>query len=84
MLDLILGFTITIISLLIGFSIGKYNTIVSPDFKKQITQIYRKVIPDTDIGPVERLTKRELDIINDPKKKQEYEEMDRTLGKLNQ
>lgn len=55
MIELIAGFALTMISLLVGFSLGKNQTVVTQDVKKQIQQIFTRVVPRNDgVGIVER------------------------------
>lgn len=51
---LITGALLVLISLLIGFKLGKDQTIVTTDTKKQIQQIFTRVVPKSDVGPVVR------------------------------
>lgn len=87
MIDLLLGWLITTTSFLLGYLLGKHNSILPPDVKekayKQIKQTFRRVVPDTEVGAVEVLTQRELDLSRNPKLAAEQEELERTLNKLN-
>jgi len=84
MLELLIGFTITLISLLVGFSLGRYQQSLPPSVNKQIQQIFKKVVPDTDVGGIEPPTQRDLDFYNNPKLAREHEELNRTFDKLNE
>lgn len=87
MTDLLLGWLITSASFLLGYLLGKNNSIVPPDVKerayKQIKQTFRRVVPDTEVGAVETLSQRDLDVLRNPKLKAEQDELERTLNKLN-
>lgn len=83
MQELLTGFVITMIALLIGFSLGKDQMVVTKDVQQQIKQIFKRVVPKSDVGPVMALSQRELDILNNPKLKEEQDIMDREFGHLN-
>lgn len=82
-MDLYLGFAITLISVLIGYSLGKHQTVVPPDTKKQIQQIFKRVVPNPEVGPVERPDVRANYFRDNPRAAEEHEEMNRQFEELN-
>lgn len=83
MILLLLGFTITLISLLIGYSLGKHQQVVSPDVQKRINTIFKKVVTNPDVGPIARPTVQDNYYRDNPKAKIEDEVMSEALDKLN-
>lgn len=84
-MEFVPGFIVTIISLLIGYFLGRrdIDKNIEPDVKHKISQIFKKIIPNNEIGPVPVLSQRELDIIRNPKLKTEQDVMGNVLDKLN-
>lgn len=83
MVELIIGSMLTLISLLIGFSLGKNQTIITQDTKKQISQIFKRVVPNPEVGPVQRPDALTNYYRDNPQAAQEASEMNRTLETLN-
>lgn len=80
MIELISGFLISIISLLIGFNLGKHQMPFSPQVKKQLDEAMGRVIPnDRGVGAVPRLTPRELELVRNPKLAEEQRIMGDTF-----
>lgn len=82
-IGIIIGYGFTLVALLIGYSLGKHQTVVPTDVRKQINSIFRKVVPNNEVGVIPRLTQRELDIALNPKLKQEQDVMGDTFNQLN-
>lgn len=80
---LITGALLVLISLLIGYKLGKDQTIVSVDTKKQINQIFKKVVPKSDVGPIERPTTQQNFYRDNPQMATENDVMQNTFDTLN-
>lgn len=87
MVELLTGSLLTLTSLLVGYSLGKHNAVIPQEVKakaaRAIQQTFRRVVPDSEVGAVETLSQRDLDLVRNPKLKAEQEELERTLNKLN-
>lgn len=83
MLELLTGATLSIISLLIGYSLGKNQTVVSNDVRKQIKQIFTRVVPDREVGPIPRPTQQMNYYRDNPKAAKEDEIMQDEFDTLN-
>lgn len=83
MIELITGFLLTIISLLVGFQLGKNQTIVTSDTKKQIQQIFKRVVPRSDVGPVIRPSAEDNYYRDNPSARVEEEVMSGAIEDLN-
>ena len=83
MLDLIVGAVITLLSILIGYNLGKNQSVVTPDFKKQVNQIFRRVVPDKEIGIIERPTAQQNFYRDNPQAAKENEIMEESFNILN-
>ena len=77
MTDLIIGSLVTLISLLIGFRLGKYQRVIPEDTQKKINKIFTKVVPleDREVGAISSLSPRELELERNPQLKAEQEVM---------
>lgn len=71
-------------SLLIGYKLGKDQTIVTDDTKKQIKQIFRRVVPDTEIGIIKRPDAQENFYRDNPQAKVEDDLMAKQFDNLNE
>lgn len=83
MVELALGFTVTLISLLIGYQLGKNQRVIPENTQKKINEIFHRVVPRSDVGPVERPSAQDNYYRDNPKAKIENEVMDDALGTLN-
>lgn len=84
MIELLAGFMLTLMSLLIGYKLGKDQTIVTDDTKKQIKQIFRRVVPDTEIGIIKRPDAQENFYRDNPQAKVEDDLMAKQFDNLNE
>ena len=83
-MDLIIGFLITLVSILVGFQLGRNQAVVSNDTKKQIQQIFTRVVPrDKEIGAVQRPTAQQNFYRDNPQALEEQQVMDKTFEGLN-
>jgi len=82
MIELLTGFTLTIVSLLIGFQLGKNQTVVSTDVKRQINQIFKKVVPKSEVGAVERPDAIQNFYRDNPQIAKEHEIMEKEFDKI--
>lgn len=83
MLELIGGSLLTTISLLIGYSLGKNNQVVPNDVKRQINQIFSRVVPNPEVGPVIRPDAKQNFYRDNPVIAREHEVMAGAIDKLN-
>ena len=82
LLILITGFLISIISLIVGFNLGKTNDPISPEIKKRLNQTLQRVIPPSDVGAVMRPTPRELELARNEKERLEQDIMSDTFKEV--
>lgn len=80
---LVLSFVLTLVAMLVGYSLGKNQTVVPPDMKKQINQIFRKVVPPDDIGPIERPNAKQNYYRDNPDEADLDDMMTKTFDTLN-
>lgn len=88
MVGLALGFIITLISLLIGFSLGRHEKPLPPKVQEQLKEIFKKkiadpLVNDRGVGAVSRPTQDQIDRWNNPKLAQEEAIMNKTFEELN-
>lgn len=83
MIDFIFGSVISVVSLLIGFSLGKNQSPIPPsiqqEVKKKYDEVMRKVAPPSDVGAVIRPTARERELRDNPRIAEEQTIMSETL-----
>lgn len=79
MIELITGSLITALSLLIGYKLGKDQTIVTQDTRKQINRIFNKVVPNDEVGIIERPTQQDNFYRDNPRARIEDEVMTEVL-----
>ena len=80
LLGLILGAIVAVISLLIGFSLGKYQQPFSPQVKKKLDEVMGRVVSKhSDVGAVERPSSRDVELRDNPNLAQEQQIMGRTF-----
>lgn len=83
MIFLIAGFIISLISLLIGYSLGKNNRIIPENTQQKINQIFTRIVePKTDVGAVERPDIKQNYYRDNPQAKVENDMMDEALTNL--
>jgi len=83
MIELLTGAALSLISLLVGFKLGKDQAMITPDTKKQIQQIFRRVVPNTEVGPVARPTSQQNFYRDNPQIAAEDQAMTGALDDLN-
>lgn len=84
MIELLIGFAITLISLLIGFQLGKNSRVIPEQTQKKINQIFNRVVtPKSDVGAVSRPTVEQNYYRDNPQIAKEHGIMDETLDILN-
>lgn len=82
MIELITGFVITIVSLYMGFNLGKHASIATPDITNKVNQIFKRVVPKTEVGAIERPTQQDNFYRDNPQYAQEQEAVGSTLDDL--
>ncbi len=82
MVDLLIGFVITLVSLLLGFSLGKHQAPISPDVTRKINSLFKRVAPKSDVGIIERPTAEDNYYRDHPEAKAEAQEMGRAIERL--
>lgn len=82
MIELLAGTAITLISLCIGFTLGKHSSIIAPDFKQKINQIFDRVVPSKDVGAIERPSAQQNYYRDNPGKYEEQQIMEQEFDKL--
>lgn len=83
MINLIAGFAITTISILIGYLLGASNESEERVTLKKVGRFMKKVNPIKDkVGAIERPDAQFLELQNNPKLRAEYEETERAFDNL--
>ncbi len=82
MLELLIGFAITIISLLTGYQLGRHQTLVTPDTQRKINQIFKRVVPTNEVGPVVRPNAQDNYYRDNPQQKVIDDTMGEALERL--
>lgn len=83
MIELITGTAITLISILIGFQLGKNSAVVTPDVQNKINKIFTKIVPKSDVGPILRPSAEQNYYRDNPQAATEQEVMGKTIDELN-
>lgn len=83
MIESIIVTLISLISLLIGHSLGKHESAMPPDVRKKVEQIFKRVVPKSEVGAIERPTAQDNYYRDNPKIAQEDELMENTIDILN-
>lgn len=83
MFELMTGFVLTLISLLVGYNLGKHQQVVPPDTQKQIARIFQKVVPNDEVGAVMRPTAQDNYYRDNPQIAREDELMASEFDNLN-
>lgn len=85
MINLIAGFSITIISLLIGYLLGSSNESEERVTLKKVGKFIKRANPirDKSIGAIERPTQKDILFKDKPWLKEEEDEMIKSLDNLN-
>jgi hypothetical protein len=85
MIELAIGSLITLISLLIGFSLGKYQQLIPEEAKKALIENLKEITQKrvSDVGPVPRPTQKDLNMWNNPKLAEEQRVMEQEFKNLN-
>lgn len=83
-LAILFGSLLTVALLLVGIFIGSQGKSdkVTPDLQKKITQIFRKVVPDHDLGGIKPLSQRQIDLSRNPIAQDEEDVMTLEFDKL--
>lgn len=83
MIEMLAGFIISLVSLLIGFNLGKWQYPLSPQVDKRIRETFSRVVPKDSggVGAVERPTARDIYLRDHPQAKEEQEVMGGILEK---
>lgn len=82
-LSFILGFILTTMGICLGYNLGRHSQVVPPDTQKQINQIFRKVIPNREVGGIPRPTAEQNYYRDNPRQAQEDQIMTKEIDKLN-
>lgn len=82
-MELLLGFGLTIISLLIGFQLGKDQRLIPEKAQRRIEEILTRTVQDKGVGAVERPTAQDNYYRDNPKVKIEDDVMNNTIEILN-
>lgn len=84
MIELITGSLITLIALLIGFSLGRHEKPIPPKVAEHLQEIFKKKIsPQSSVGAVLTPTQEQLDRYKNPKLAEEEKIMEEELDRLN-
>lgn len=87
MIELGIGSLITLISLLIGFNLGRYEKPLPPQVQRQLAEIFKKkidpLVNESGVGAVSRPTQEMIDRWKNPQLAVEEEVMEEELDRLN-
>ena len=83
MIELFTGAILTLISLLVGFQLGKYQRLIPERTQKKINEIFDRVVPNPEVGPVIRPTTQQNFYRDNPQAKVEDDAMTGALDNLN-
>ena len=83
MLNFITGALILLIGILVGFSLGKYSSVIPEETRKQVKKLIDAMpFTKSDIGGVMRPTAHEVSNFENPIKKAEEEAMSETFREI--
>lgn len=82
MIDFIIGSLITLVSLWVGYKLGKGSSIIPEETRRQVKQLIRELPIKNDIGGVMRPTQTELKRFENPLVEEEEEEMNKTFKEI--
>lgn len=77
MIEFIISSIITSISMLVGYSLGRWNSPTPPNIQRKIDKIFHKVVssaptlPGDEIGPIQRPTATQNYYRDNPKQAEE-------------
>ena len=82
MIELFTGSLLSLGSLLIGYSLGKNQRLIPEQTQKRINEIFTRVVPKSDVGPIERPTVQQNFYRDNPRAAIENEVMAQQFGEL--
>jgi hypothetical protein len=82
MINFLIGSLTTLISLYIGYTLGKGSSIIPEATQRQVRQLIRELPIKRDIGAVERPTAEDVRNYENPLVKDEEDEMSETFKKI--
>ena len=82
MIEFIAGTISTLIAVLVGFYLGKSDRTIQKDIAKVVQTISKAIPQKKDVGAVTTLTQPEIDLQENPLKRAENEEMDKTFSEI--
>lgn len=83
MIELTIGFLITILSLLLGYNLGRHQQALTPDGKERLNRIFNRIAPKREgVGIITRPSAEDNFYRDHPQAKKEAEEMEKTFGAL--
>ncbi len=82
MSEFLVGALTSLISLWIGYAIGKGSSIIPEETQKQVKRLARALPIDRGIGAVPRPTARDIKRFENPLLKAEEEEMSKTFREI--
>lgn len=82
MINFIIGSTLTLISILIGYYLGKGSSIIPEETRKQVKKLIQALPIDKGVGAIPRPTAQQLKDWDNPLIQAEKEEMSKTFSKI--
>lgn len=82
MIEFLVGSLVTLISLWLGYTIGKGSSIIPEETRKQVSRLIRELPIKRDIGGVERPTAQDIKRFENPVLRAEEEEMSKTFSEI--
>lgn len=83
MIELFTGAALTLISLLVGYQLGKHQRMIPERTQKKINEIFDRVVPNPEVGAIPRPTPRQNYYRDNPQALVENDTMTKELDDLN-
>ncbi len=78
----IITFIIVIISILIGYFLGRGNNPFPKETIEKVKKVFENIVVKSDVGPIERPTARQVEDFDNPLKKAGDQAMSDTLREI--
>mgnify|MGYP001605591221 CR=1 FL=1 len=82
MFELLTGWFITTLSLVLGYYLGKHDKVVPQQVTKQIKDIFQRIVPNEGVGPIERPDNRAKELYTNPRLAEEQKIAEQNFDQL--
>jgi hypothetical protein len=82
MIDFLIGSLITLVSLWVGYKLGKGSSIIPEETQRQVKRLVQALPIKNDLGGVMRPTQTELNKFENPLLEEEEEEIGKTFKEI--